>query len=309
MAILVVGEHRSKQEWEKEFFQFDDTLKIYHYSEKNIPYNDVEFAITWNHPIGYFNQFPNLKVIASLGAGVDHIFRDKNIPRQVKVTRIVDQKLTNDMSDFVLLSCLNYARNTQTYFNNQKKSLWSPVPYRSVNQLTVGVMGFGELGEAVAMRLKGIGFNIKALSKTSKPHPIINVFSADSMDEFLKELNILVCLLPLTDATRGILSKTLFTKIQNPFFLINVARGAHLNEDDFLYALKKGTIEAAHLDVFDYEPLPEDHIFWTLPNVTITPHIASKTSPASVTQQLYENYQRMMANKKLLNEVNKVKEY
>lgn len=309
MAILIVGNHKTKEDWKKEFSVYDENLCLHHFEEDDIPVHDIEYAISWNHPLGYFNQFPNLKVVASLGAGVDHILRDSSLPENIKITRIVDKKLTHDMADFVLMSCLNFSRNTFTYVDQSKHSKWQVIPYRSTSEIVVGVMGFGVLGKAAAERLHLNGFKVRALANTKKEHSDIVVFSNDELPEFLNSLDVLVCLLPLTNSTKGILSYSLFEKVGKPFYLLNVARGAHLNEQDLIRAINKGLISGAHLDVFENEPLPKDHEFWKIPEVFITPHTASKTSPSSVTEQLYENYRRMQFGEKLHNVVDTQKEY
>jgi glyoxylate/hydroxypyruvate reductase A len=309
MAILIVGNHRTKEDWKKEFSVYDENLQLFHYKEDEIPIYDIEYAISWNHPQGYFNQFPNLKVVASLGAGVDHILRDSSLPENIKITRIVDQKLTHDMAEFVLMSCLNYARNTLTYADQSIHRKWEVIPYRSASETNVGIMGFGVLGKATAERLYLNDFKVRALVNTKIEHSSIEVFSNRELPEFLKKLDVLVCLLPLTHKTKGILSYSLFKKVGKPFYLINVARGAHLNEQDLIHAINKGMISGAHLDVFENEPLPKDHEFWEMPNIFISPHTASQTSPASVTKQLYENYQRMKSGQQLCNLVDVQQEY
>ena len=308
MAILIVGKHRTLDEWKNAFAEFDSGISIYHFEEE-YPKEEITYAISWNHPEGYFNRLTNLQVIASLGAGVDHILKDTSIPDYIKITRIVDDKLTTDMADFVLLCCLNYTRNTHLYFKQQQYAKWKQYSYSSPNQLQVGVLGYGELGKTASQKLVSNGFKVRALANSSKENAPIPVYAKDELTDFMQDLDILVCLLPLTEQTKGFLNRNLFQQANKAFYLVNVARGAHLVEYDLLDALQNKQILGAHLDVFTEEPLPEKHPFWSHPNISISPHVASQTSPASVTQQLYENYVRMHKNQELINLVDRNKAY
>lgn len=282
--------------------------KIELYNEVTQP-EEVEFAISWKHPHGIFKAFPNLKVIASFGAGVYHILSDKELPEHVRITKIVNDQLTKDMCDFVLMQCLNYLRKTPFYFKKQEKKQWKAQNYRAPKKVNVGILGLGTLGKAVAETLVSFNFKVRAWSNTAKKVKGVESFSKHQLNSFLKNTHILVCLLPLTEETKGILDKSVFNQLPDYSCLINVARGAHLNEQDLKQAIEKHKIEAAFLDVFNEEPLPAEHWFWSHEAVHITPHIASLTQPVEVLGQLTENYKRFKAGEKLKHEINIEKAY
>jgi glyoxylate/hydroxypyruvate reductase A len=308
MSILIVSTNRDPQKWRNTLMSKNESLDIQIYPDIDRP-EDVEFAISWKHPEGLYKDFPNLKVIASMGAGVNHILKDKDLPKQVRVTRIVDEQLTEDMSQFVLLNCLAVSRNFFTHLQDQSAKLWNTKPYQTPKNTSVGIMGYGVLGQEAGKVLKKNGFEVIGYANSSKTVDGIRVYGEKEQDDFLNKTQILVCLLPVTKLTTGILNLNLFRKLKNKAYLINVARGEHLNEGDLLKAIDQDIISGASLDVFREEPLPSSHPFWEHPQIQITPHIASMTDPESVANQLLDNYERMKNGKALLNEVNTAKGY
>jgi len=170
-------------------------------------------------------------------------------------------------------------------------------------------MGLGELGRDTAERLQMNGFNVNGWSKSKKEIDGVRSYSEDELNEFISATNILVCMLPLTNQTKEILDLKLFKMMKQPAFLINVARGEHLVEEDLIYALDTGLISRAVLDVFCKEPLPDSHPFWSREKITITPHIASLTNPKEVAELLVENYKRLLSGMELLYEVDREKGY
>lgn len=308
MSILLVSTSRDPKQWAASLKEKNDALDIQIYPDVDRP-DDVEFAISWKHPEGLYQEYPNLKVIASMGAGVNHILKDDQLPKDVKVTRIVDDQLTKDMSQFVLLQCLAVSRNLFTHLNDQSSKSWNTKPYQTPEKTSVGIMGFGVLGQAAGKVLKSNGFDVIGYANSSKTVDGIEVYGSDQQDEFLKNTQILVCLLPVTSETKGVLNLKLFEKLKQDAYLINVARGEHLVEEDLIGAIDQGALRGASLDVFQQEPLPESHPFWSHENIQITPHIASMTDPESVAHQLLENYRRMKNGESLMNEVNVDKGY
>ncbi|MBZ9651942.1 2-hydroxyacid dehydrogenase [Psychroflexus montanilacus] len=308
MSILLVSTSRDPKQWAASLKEKNDALDIQIYPDVDRP-EDVEFAISWKHPEGLYQEYPNLKVIASMGAGVNHILKDEQLPKYVKVTRIVDDQLTKDMSQFVLLQCLAVSRNLFKHLNDQSSKSWNTKPYQTPEKTSVGIMGFGVLGQAAGKVLKSNGFDVIGYANSSKTVDGIEVYGSDQQDEFLKNTQILVCLLPVTSETKGVLNLRLFEKLKQDAYLINVARGEHLVEEDLIRAIDQGALRGASLDVFQQEPLPESHPFWSHENIQITPHIASMTDPESVANQLLENYRRMKNGESLMNEVNVDKGY
>ncbi|MFD0933487.1 2-hydroxyacid dehydrogenase [Psychroflexus salinarum] len=308
MSILLVSTTRNPDKWFSTLKEKNKSLDIQIYPDVERP-EDVEFAISWKHPEGLYKDFPNLKVIASMGAGVNHILKDDELPEGVKVTRIVDDQLTKDMSQFVLLQCLAVSRNLFIHLQDQSNKNWKPKSYQTPEKTSVGIMGYGVLGQEAGKVLKANGFDVIGYANSSKTVDGIQVYGADRLDDFLSKTQILVCLLPVTSETKGILDMDVFKKLKEKAYLINVARGEHLVEADLISAVDKDIIEGASLDVFQEEPLPETHPFWNHPKIQITPHVASMTDPESVANQLLENYKRMQNGDSLMNEVDVSKGY
>lgn len=284
-------------------------LEVYVYPETG-PAEAVEFVLAWNHPRGIFKSFPNLKCIASTGAGVDHILRDPDIPEGVQITRIVDEHLTRDMGTFVASLALQHVRGLQSYKDAQRSHTWKQHTYLRPKDLTVGVMGLGVLGRHAAEQLRQLGFKVHGWSRSPKLLEGIGTYAGEEeLDAFLASANILVCLLPLTEETANILYKETLSKLPQGAYVINVARGEHLVDEDLIELLDKGHLSGASLDVFREEPLPEEHPFWNHPAIFVTPHIASVTNPASAVKQILENYDRIRRGQPLENLVSQTKGY
>lgn len=305
MSVLVICPGKDPKAWIRELKNQHPGMNVYVYPEDHDK-EKVEYAITWKHPRGIFKNYPNLKVIASMGAGVDHITSDPDIPENVTITRIVDKQLRVDMCAFVLALVMDHIRNISLHHCSNS---WEPKKYKRIQDTHVGILGLGELGSGVAENLRMNGFKISGWAKSSKQLEGITTFSGNDLDEFLQDINILVCLLPLTEETKNILDRDLFEKLPKGAYIINVARGEHLVEQDLIHMIANGHLSGASLDVFRKEPLPEDHAFWGNPKIHITPHIASVTDPREVVPQLIENYDRMKEGEELKNVVKQEKGY
>ncbi|KZN37688.1 2-hydroxyacid dehydrogenase [Pseudoalteromonas luteoviolacea] len=263
---------------------------------------DVEFVLAWNAPDELWRQLPNLKVVQSYGAGVDGIPLDK-LPNDVQVTRIVDKQLSVDMAEYVLSHVLAHKLRHGEYSANQANRNWKPRRAKSSN--VVGILGLGELGCKTAQLLSSHGFSVRGWSRTLKRLANIDCYAGEAQfEQFLSGLDYLVCLLPLTQATTGILNTKLFSSVSSDCVLINVARGQHLVESDLIAALDNNEIGAAVLDVFQTEPLPEHHPFWTHPKITVTPHVAAVTNLDTVVAQIAANARACLAKQSLQNLVN-----
>jgi glyoxylate/hydroxypyruvate reductase A len=267
----------------------------------------VEFALSWKHPHGVFRDYPNLKVIASMGAGIDHIISDNEIPQDILITRLVDEQLTKDMSVFVLALVLEHLRNLSQHHCSKE---WKPTAYLRPEDVQVGIMGMGILGVGVAEKLIQNKFNVTGWSRTSKEILGVTKYHGDDqLQDFLTDSKVLVNLLPLTSRTRNILNKHLFEKLPQNAYVINVARGEHLVEDDLLEVINNGHLSGAALDVFRQEPLPEGHPFWSNEKIKISPHIASTTHIESAIPQILDNYRKLLEGKDLENVVDREMEY
>ncbi|MGB7841410.1 MAG: glyoxylate/hydroxypyruvate reductase A [Salinimicrobium sp.] len=306
MSLLIISPGTNPEVWKKAIHEQDASLKIEIYPEVKKP-QAVEFALTWKHPHGVFQDFSNLKLIASMGAGIDHIMKDPHLPKNVDITRVVDEKLTADMSLFALALVLDELRDIS--FHHCSKS-WNKRGYKRPEDVNIGIMGLGVLGLATAERLLGNGFKVRGWANSEKDIEDIETFCGkQQLDTFLEQTNFLICLLPLTPETENILDKNLLQKLPKDAYLINVARGSLLVEEDLVEMIKSEHLSGASLDVFRQEPLPEDHPFRSNEKIKITPHNASITSPRSVAPQIVDNYRRMQNNMPLRNKVSRKKGY
>ncbi|MBW2962121.1 2-hydroxyacid dehydrogenase [Mesonia aestuariivivens] len=305
--VLICPERNDVSKWVETFKKENESLTIEVYPE-DTDREKTEFVATWNPPADAFEKFPNLKVIASMAAGVKHI-TSKEIPKNVKVTRVKDDYLNYDLSYFVLNSILNYLRNMPLYFQHQEEKTWNRQAYKRPKDTTVGILGFGNIGQAIGKVLHKNDFEVLGWSRSKKEVEGITTYEEPQLDEFLAKVEVLVCMLPHTPATENILNKKLFQQLPKGAYLINVGRGAHLQEEDFLAALASGQLSGAALDVFKTEPLPKEHSFWNHDKITITPHTASITNPKTIVPKMIENYNRMKNNETLKDEVDLQKGY
>lgn len=257
---------------------------------------EVEFALVWEHPPGSLKRFPNLRVIFSLGAGVEHLLADTALPEGVPVVRLVDAHLTRDMVEYVTAWVLYFHRAHHRYRAHQAEALWRPLPPVAATARTVGILGLGELGGAAAAALARLGFAVRGWSRSPKSLAGIACFHGrEGLGAFLGGVDILVCLLPLTGETLGIVDRDLLRRLAPGACLINAARGAHVVDADLVAALDAGHIAGAALDVFHGEPLPPRHAFWHHPGIAITPHVASLTDPHSAAGEIADGIRRFRA--------------
>ncbi len=309
MAIVLIRQDGKLDLWKNAFLQQYPDLPVFHFMEPH-PVEEITMAIVWKHPEGSLTKYSNLKCIASFGAGVDFIFEDTSRPKKVDITRVIDPALAADMSEYVFGVILGYLKNMDLYRQDQKIKSWDPKTYTRIADHTVGIMGAGTLGMTLAKSLLPMGFKVLGWSKHPKEKLGLKVYDgAAGKTNFLNQTTILVCLLPLTNATKGILNKETLSLLPAGAYLINVARGGHLVEDDLIPLIDSGQLSGACLDVFHQEPLPEEHPFWAHPKIKITPHVASVSDPASVVPQLVENYNRILRKEPLLNLVDPQKGY
>ena len=254
----------------------------------------VRYAAVWRHPPGSLAHLPRLEAIFSLGAGVDAILADPNLP-VVPIARIVDPDLTARMSEWVVLNCLMHLRQTRRYERQQREREWDDDPDQpAAGDVRVGILGFGELGRDAARKLATIGFPVAAWSASPKSAPGVAYFDGPAgLDAMAARTDILVCLLPLTAATRGILNASLFARLARDgrlggAILINAGRGGLQVEADIVAALDSGALKGASLDVFETEPLPPDSPLWRRPEVFVTPHNSAISHPDSVARAIAE---------------------
>ncbi len=269
---------------------------------------DIECVVVWKHDKGVLNDFPNLKLIASHGAGVENILSDPSLPEGVPITRFVDHTLSDQMAEYVLAGILNHRLHLTYYREQQAAAHWRCRDI--VKGRNVTILGMGELGSTTARLLIQNGYTVSGWSRSEKDiHNVKSYYGDDQLIPSVADADYVICLLPLTPATNGILNIKLFNAMKKGAYLINVGRGDHLNENDLMDALAGEQLSGALLDVFSTEPLPKDHPFWRHPKIHITPHISSPTDKAQLARQIMENYHRMKDGKPLKNEVDPERSY
>jgi glyoxylate/hydroxypyruvate reductase len=258
---------------------------------------DVNYACVWNPPQGVLAEFPNLRAIFSLGAGVDDVIDDPTLPR-IPVVRVVDADLTMRMTEYVTLHVLMVHRQQRLYDAQQRMRIWHPLEQPAASEVAVGVMGLGVLGSNAAFLLHRLGFRVAGWSRTPKSMPGMETYHGPvALDTFLRRTEILVCLLPATPSTREILNLGLFSKLKRNgalggAYVINVGRGSLQNDADIVTALNDGLLNGATLDVFPHEPLAVSSPLWMHPKVIVTPHNAANCAPAAIVGNILRQIDR-----------------
>jgi glyoxylate/hydroxypyruvate reductase A len=271
---------------------------------------DIDAALVWNHPPGELTRYPNLRLILSLGAGVNHILDDPTLPPDVPIARLVDPGLTAGMAEYTVLTVLRYHRHFPAYEQLQRERRWKKLGIPDTAVRRVGILGLGEIGAACAKAVAALGFPVAGWSRTPKDIPGIQSFAgAENLHRFLQRSDILVCVLPLTPDTRGILNAKTLAALPQGAFVINIARGGHVVDSELIAALDAGHIAGATLDVFVPEPLPSEHPFWTHPKITLTPHVASLTDPRTAAVPIAENLRRLRDGRPFLHLVDRQSGY
>lgn len=299
MTVLYKSDPERGRRWQTLFAEQAPDLSFHIWPDVGDP-NDVRYLVAWQPPPDFRGTFPNLQVIFSVGAGIDQ-FDLTQIPASIAVVRMVEPGIRAAVIEYVVFATLALHRHVLNYVEAQRAARWAPINLVDAAQRRVGVMGLGEMGRAALRHLKAFGFPLYGWSRS--PHIIDHVTcfaGGEALPEFLKNCDILICLLPLTAHTEGILSKTVFDALPPGASLINVGRGKHVHDGDLLVALASGQLSGAVLDVFDNEPLPADHPFWHHPRIMMTPHIASMTRSESGGQVLLENIRRHLAGQPMV---------
>jgi glyoxylate/hydroxypyruvate reductase len=264
----------------------------------------------WRPEPGFLASLPNLKLILSLGAGVDHLLGDPQLPRHLPIVRLVDPHMTDAMSEYVVLQVLRLHRRDLDYRAQQEAGVWRELDQKNAVERRVGILGLGELGQDAAKKLKALGFDVAGWRRSEKTVTGLRCHAgAAGLPLLLGRSEILVCLLPLTAETEGILNSSTLALLPRGAALVNAARGAHLVEEHLLAALASGQISAAVLDVFREEPLPADHPFWHHPCIVLTPHVAAFTNPVTAAPIILDNIRRFEEGRPLLNRVDPARGY
>jgi glyoxylate/hydroxypyruvate reductase A len=264
---------------------------------------DIEVALAWKPASGLLASLPNLKLIVSLGMGVDHLLSDDKLP-DVPITRIMDDGLIGQMSEYALYWALRHHRDIDKYAASQRAQTWKVEDFVDTIHRRIGILGLGTIGQDTAKKFAALGFPTAGWSRTAKNLPGIKTFhGADGFMRLLAESDVLVNVLPLTRDTRGLLDAKAFAALPKGAYFINMARGGHVVDDALLAALDSNRLSGAVLDVFNQEPLPADHPYWTHPKVHVTPHIAGATNPRTASPGVIENIKRLRSGRELLHRI------
>ena len=255
------------------------------------PGEDIEVALIATPPAGTFETLKRLKLVQSLWMGVERLLADPAYPKGVPLARLVDPGMVAAMSETVLAHVLDWHRHHYYYRAEQEERRWHRLKQHLASDRTIGLLGLGELGSDVARKLGALGFNVVGWSR--RPKTLAGVTCLTELDAVLEKSDVVVCLLPLTAHTRGILNARTLRKIKLGGAIINVARGGHLVPEDLIGILDSGHLAHAYLDVFEHEPLPREHPLWTHPGITITPHTAALTEPRTAIPKIVENIERL----------------
>lgn len=236
-----------------------------------------DVAVCWKPPPGFFRGRA-FRAIFNMGAGVDALLLDPELPADTPIYRLEDAGMAAQMEEYVAWAALTYLRNLDVYARQQREAQWKPLEPRARESFPVGIMGLGLLGQRVARYLHAMGFTVRGWNRSPREIAGVECFAGEArLVEFLGGTRMLVCMLPLTPQTRGVLNRPLLEQLPRDSYLVSIGRGLHLVEDDLLALLNEGHLAGATLDVFGPEPLPSGHAFWSHPRVTVTPHISAQT--------------------------------
>lgn len=308
LSVVFRGPDTRSETWRKLAIAAIPDLKWYVWPDVPSPHT-VSALVTWLPPKNYQQLFPNLKAIFSVGIGVNQ-FSPSTMPAHIKLVKMVDPNINTMIETYVLSSVYMLHRDQFHYIESQSNAQWSPLPLKLPGECHIGIMGLGNLGQSVANKLTQMGFQVSGWNRSVREMDgILTYTGREQLSDFMANLNIVICLLPLTDETKGILNAANFSKLPKGASIINIGRGEHLVEKDLLEALNTGQLEFAILDVFDKEPLPSEHPFWCHPRVHVTPHIAAVTCDETAGVQLAENLQRLHNKQSLVGEIDKMKGY
>lgn len=303
-AILVAVDGQSADDWVQQLRIHAPSRDIRRWPDDIGDTADIAYACVWRAPHGLLAKFANLKAVIALSAGVDHLLADPNLP-QVPIARVVHPDLTMRMVEYIVLHVLMHHRRQRLYDAQQRQRVWKLHEQPPASEVAVGIMGLGAIGMTAGKVLADIGFQVAGWSRTQKNAAGIESFHGEgALAAFLNRTEILVCVLPATAATDGILNLRLFRQLKRDgalrgAYLVNAARGQVQIDADILAALAEGTLAGATLDVFRQEPLPASSPLWAHPQVTITPHNAGDISPRLLAREVIEQIERVERGEKL----------
>ncbi|MDI3382773.1 2-hydroxyacid dehydrogenase [Xenophilus aerolatus] len=294
-TLVFYSEFDDFETWKKALQAQLPTLQVVHATAVERP-EDVHYAMAWKPPAGFFQRMPNLRLIINLGAGVDALVARDDLPPGIPITRITDPQMGRMMAGYVLFAVLRHARDIPHFEQAQRRGEWAYRHPRAHADITVAVLGLGQLGAMAATEVQRQGF--RTLGWSRSPRRIEGVAcrsGMDTLDEVLDQADIVVLMLPLTPETRGLFDRARLQRLKRGAAFVNVARGTLVDQAALTELLESGHIDSATLDVFEREPLPAGDPLWRMPKVLITPHLASVAIPESSALQIAANIQRVAA--------------
>lgn len=300
LRFLITAPQEPRAKWIKAFRKAAPHIHLDVGNESSFP-DQVQCILVWGKQGIDYSKFKNLKLIYSMGAGVDHILSDPLSSTNIPICRIVDPQMAFSMSNYIITAVLNYHRHWYDFIELKKVKQWKQYDYDE-RELRVGMLGLGHLGMDAAKKLQYLDHHVIGYSLSPKKASF-PTYSGHQLDTFLSQINVLVCTVPLTKKTKGWLGMELFKKFREPTYLINVARGEIQRENDILKAIDDGLLTGACLDVFEKEPLPSESLLWNHHKIMITPHNASFSFPKEGVNQVLENFRRVQVGEPLLHQV------
>lgn len=308
MTLLLKSDAERSAEWSRLLAEKEPALELRIWPDVGDPAS-VRYLAAWTPPDNLIERFPNLELLFSVGAGVDQL-NLAELPPQLPIVRMIEPGLIDSMVEYVTMAVLALHRDLVPYIARQREQSWKPLRIVPASARRVGILGLGMLGKACCHKLAEFGFQVAGWSRTRHEVEGVTTFAGHAeLSEFLIRTDILVCLLPLTDATRGLLSAELFSRLPQGSMIVNAARGGHLDQDSLLAALDSGQIAAAVLDVTVPEPLTAGHPLWKHPQVLITPHIASRSRSDASVDAVLENLRRHRAGEPLIGLIDRQRGY
>ena len=309
--IIKSGGSAAIPEWTSLFAALAPQVVVHDWENPPADPSVVDFALVWEPEAGGLARFPQLKAILSSAAGVEHLLADPLLPAHLPVVRMVTAESQQRMAEFCLMATLMLQKNLARALAQAHQHSWQEFnPPSTASDTTVGILGLGTLGSAVARQLQAVGYAVRGWSQTRKQMDGVASFcGADELPAFLNHCQVLICLLPDTPATRGILNAALFAQLPRGAQLVNAGRGTQLNTADLIAALNSGHIDSALLDVVEPEPLPADSPLWTHPRIILTPYIAASASRKAKAQQAARSMAQWQAGEALSNTFDRARGY
>lgn len=308
MALLYKADPQRGERWRQLFATHAPDIEFRQWPNIGDP-ADIHYLAAWQAPEDLATLLPNLKALLAISAGVDQL-NLATLPAHLTVARMLDPGITEGMCEYATWAVLSLHRDMLLYRNQQQAGQWQAHTLVPASQRRVGLMGLGQQGRAIAQRLRALGFAVSGWARSEHQLDGVDCFAGTAqLPAFLGQCDILICLLPLTEHTRGILDAELFAQLPQGAALINMGRGAHLNETDLLVALANGQLSGAVLDVLAHEPAPPEHPFWQHPRIVLTPHIAAMTQPDSAFVVLLDNIRRHQRGESLVGQIDRADGY